>query len=178
MSATSGKAASAWRRAKAHVDTRQPHYTTDNFQFEGSIAHALRSAASHIDLEFGRLFSHWQLTYQQWAILMSLRVKRTATHTDLARSHSYDAGSLSRVIDDLFRRGLVVRERSGDDRRLVLLHLTPEGDELLKQALPHVVAAWNAILGEFGSSDFRVPGRSLWRLAPGLTTVSQVGASN
>lgn len=172
MSATCGKAANAWRRAKAYVDTRKPHYTTDNFRFEGSIAHALRSAASHIDLEFGRLFSHWQLTYQQWAILMALRAKLTTTATDLSRSNCYDAGSLSRLIDVLVRRNLIARERSGDDRRIVLLHLTHRGEDLLKQLLPKVVATWNVLLNGFEGAEINALARLLERLAPSRPTRS------
>jgi len=95
---------------------------------------------------------------------MTLRGKPTATLTDLARSHCYDAGALSRLVDDLVRRSFIARERSGIDRRVILLNLTHQGDQLLQKMLPQVVVAWNALLEGFGAGEIRSLADSLRRL--------------
>ncbi|HEY6881525.1 MAG TPA: MarR family transcriptional regulator [Polyangiales bacterium] len=62
------------------------------------------------------------------------------------------------LVDKLERRGLLARERAADDRRAVLLRLTPEGDAMLRElsALhreqlrtvgPAMVSALQTILG-------------------------------
>ncbi len=44
------------------------------------------------------------------------------------------------VIDNLVKRGLVKRERRGDDRRCIDIHLTAGGESLIQQIMPgHVV---------------------------------------
>lgn len=45
------------------------------------------------------------------------------------------------VIDKLEKKGLVRRERSMEDRRCVLVHLTEAGEQLIQQLLPVHVAA-------------------------------------
>lgn len=57
-----------------------------------------------------------------------LRVK------DLAVQLRLDSTTVSRHVDDLERRGLVVREQDLTDRRAVLVRLSPRADELLDDA--------------------------------------------
>jgi DNA-binding MarR family transcriptional regulator len=57
-----------------------------------------------------------------------LRVK------DLAVQLRLDSTTVSRHVDDLERRGLVLREQDPTDRRAVLVRLSPRADELLDEA--------------------------------------------
>lgn len=57
-----------------------------------------------------------------------LRVK------DLAVQLRLDSTTVSRHVDDLERRGLVLREQDTSDRRAVLVRLSPRADELLDDA--------------------------------------------
>jgi MarR family 2-MHQ and catechol resistance regulon transcriptional repressor len=40
------------------------------------------------------------------------------------------------VIDNLEKRGLVRRERSSEDRRFIRVHLTDEGERLIRRVFP------------------------------------------
>lgn len=55
------------------------------------------------------------------------------TLTELADAMSVSAASLSRTITVLEERGWVMRERSDEDRRKVLIHITPEGNGVLAE---------------------------------------------
>jgi DNA-binding MarR family transcriptional regulator len=55
------------------------------------------------------------------------------TLTDLADVMSVSAASLSRTITVMEERGWVTRIRSGDDRRLVEISITPEGHLVLTE---------------------------------------------
>ncbi|MEL6526650.1 MAG: MarR family transcriptional regulator [Chloroflexota bacterium] len=55
------------------------------------------------------------------------------TLTELADAMSVSAASLSRTITVLEERGWVTRERSDEDRRKVLIHITPEGNGVLAE---------------------------------------------
>jgi DNA-binding MarR family transcriptional regulator len=57
-----------------------------------------------------------------------LRVK------DLAVQLRLDSTTVSRHVDELERRGLVVREQDRTDRRAVLVRLSPRADEVLDDA--------------------------------------------
>ena len=58
-------------------------------------------------------------------------------------------GNITAVVDNLERRGLVRRERRGDDRRNVTVHLTPQGRRLIESAFPahvhEIVEAFSAL---------------------------------
>ena len=62
-----------------------------------------------------------------------------ATVAVLARDLEVDAGAITRSIDRLETKGLVRRERSTADRRVVHLTLTPEGRAVAEQ-VPGVLA--------------------------------------
>ena len=70
---------------------------------------------------------------------------RADTVSGLATLIPVDAGSLSRHVDNLVKKGLLRRRRSQRDRRVVRLELTDDGTALV-QELTHVVREVNAEL--------------------------------
>jgi DNA-binding MarR family transcriptional regulator len=66
------------------------------------------------------------LTAAQVIIIGGL-VTGARSASDLCKGISYDAGAMTRMIDRLENKGLIRRERCPDDRRLVYLELTSEG---------------------------------------------------
>ena len=71
------------------------------------------------------------MTGMQFAILKSLADGSVGTSADLCRLLHYDAGSMTRLVDRLEEKGLIRRERSRDDRRVVSLRVTGAGRTLL-----------------------------------------------
>jgi MarR family 2-MHQ and catechol resistance regulon transcriptional repressor len=45
-------------------------------------------------------------------------------------------GNITLVIDNLEKHGLVRRERQTEDRRTIVIHLTPKGMRLIKRVFP------------------------------------------
>ena len=72
--------------------------------------------------------------------LFMLQRRRAATVAELARELQSDPGAMTRLLDRLEAKGLCRRERSTDDRRVVRVELTPEG-EVAAQEVPVVLAA-------------------------------------
>jgi DNA-binding MarR family transcriptional regulator len=70
-------------------------------------------------------------TGMQFAILKNLADGSVGTSADLCRLLHYDAGSMTRLVDRLEEKGLIRRERSRDDRRVVSLRVTSAGRALL-----------------------------------------------
>jgi DNA-binding MarR family transcriptional regulator len=67
------------------------------------------------------------------AVLSLLGANPGISQTALARATRRDISSLTSALDDLCRRGLVVRERLEHDRRTYALALTPAGRKTLKK---------------------------------------------
>jgi DNA-binding MarR family transcriptional regulator len=79
------------------------------------------------------------ITHAQWAALFMLQSRRAATVAELARETQSDPGAMTRLLDRLEAKGFCRRERSTDDRRVVRVELTPEG-EIAAQEVPIVLA--------------------------------------
>jgi DNA-binding MarR family transcriptional regulator len=79
------------------------------------------------------------ITHAQWAALFMLQSRRAATVAELARETQRDPGATTRLLDRLEAKGFCRRERSTDDRRVVRVELTPEG-EVAAQEVPVVLA--------------------------------------
>ena len=71
------------------------------------------------------------LTGTQFAILKSVAERAAETAADLCRLLHYDTGSMTRLVDRLEEKGLIRRERSKNDRRVVSLRVTRAGRALL-----------------------------------------------
>jgi DNA-binding MarR family transcriptional regulator len=69
---------------------------------------------------------------------------------ELARHANLDKSQASRAAEGLIRQGLVKREASADDGRVVLVSLTPEGRALYRKVMP-IARKWNGDL--FGCLD-------------------------
>jgi DNA-binding MarR family transcriptional regulator len=70
------------------------------------------------------------LTAMQWGPLMLLAMKHADTAAELARTACVDTGSMTRMLDRLETKGLIRRVRSLEDRRVIKLELTSEGDRV------------------------------------------------
>jgi MarR family transcriptional regulator, 2-MHQ and catechol-resistance regulon repressor len=81
------------------------------------------------------------LTPSQFGVLEALHHLGPMHQRDLGERILKSSGNMTLVIDNLERRGLVRRERSTEDRRFIQVHLTPEGERLIRRVFPGHAAA-------------------------------------
>ena len=86
------------------------------------------------------------VTPVQYAALSAVLRQPGVDQRTLARAIGLDTSTLGSVIDRLEARGLMARSNSPQDRRVRLLHVTPEGRDLLLAAEPSVLAAQQRML--------------------------------
>ncbi len=82
----------------------------------------------------GYLKKH-QVNYQQWRILKSIYLELAITPAKVSAATFTDSGTISRQLELLETKGLVKREHSKQDRRVVNLKLTPEGENVAKDGI-------------------------------------------
>ncbi len=114
-------------------------YQSEGYCAEESVGFLMRRvllAISHATEQ--RLEPHG-LTHAQWAPLFILYKSQASTVAELARELQNDPGATTRLLDRLEAKGLCRRERSVDDRRVVRLALTPEGEKAAAK-IPVVLA--------------------------------------
>lgn len=81
------------------------------------------------------------LTYSQFAVLEALYHLGPLTAGAVGQKILKSGGNMTLVIDNLERDGLVRRERSANDRRVIHVHLTEAGKAKVEAVLPGHVAA-------------------------------------
>jgi DNA-binding MarR family transcriptional regulator len=74
------------------------------------------------------------LSLPGFRVLMFLRRKSGASLSDVAEHIGLTLPTMSKLVDGLVRKGLVVRENSTEDRRRVTLELSAHGREVLGAA--------------------------------------------
>ena len=67
------------------------------------------------------------LTFSQFIAMKKLASDGSASVTDLARAADLNSGAMTRLLDKLEARGLLVRVADPSDRRALHIHLTAEG---------------------------------------------------
>jgi MarR family transcriptional regulator, 2-MHQ and catechol-resistance regulon repressor len=83
-----------------------------------------------------RHLDEWGLTISQFGVLDALLHLGATSQKDLAQRILRSSGNLTMVIGNLEKRGLVRRERSTSDRRVLLVYLTTEGEYLINEVFP------------------------------------------
>jgi MarR family transcriptional regulator, 2-MHQ and catechol-resistance regulon repressor len=76
------------------------------------------------------------LSVSQFGVLEALYHLGPMCQRDIARKILKSTGNITMVIDNLEKRGLVVRLRNDKDRRYFTIRLTAAGEELIGQCFP------------------------------------------
>ena len=143
----------------------RPYYRKANFSMANSVGYLMRMSINRVLPQMEALFQDQELTFSQWTTLVALHDGRITTAGDLAHNICHDAGSLTRLIDQMEKRGLVTRRRSQTDRRVVTLGLTARGAALVEQLAPRVMGFWNGVLSDFSAAEIDTLIALLTRLA-------------
>ena len=88
----------------------------------------------------------WGVTPVQYAALSAVSRHPGMDQRTLAQQIHFDTSTIGSVIDRLEARGWLERRLNPGDRRVRLLHATPEGVTLLQQAEPAVLRVQQRIL--------------------------------
>ncbi|MFO1392528.1 MAG: MarR family transcriptional regulator [Steroidobacteraceae bacterium] len=132
----------------------EQHYRPASYRARDSMGYLLRRVYTTMHDRIESAFAGHGFTLMQWIVLLYVRDGLARSATDIAREFRHDSGALTRVIDQLERRGLLTRERSSSDRRVVNLTLTPKGHRTIEELLPVVVGQMNLALEPFTREEF------------------------
>ncbi|NBB08018.1 MarR family transcriptional regulator [Pseudomonas sp. SLFW] len=122
------------------------HFTPESFQC--SLLGMLIGRAEQLKNRIlDKLLEPYELTAQQFKVLIIVALYGAETPADLCRSLCLDSGSMTRMLDRLEQKDLLARTRSESDRRQVRLVLTDAG-KTLSDLLPQIGAeALNEMVG-------------------------------
>ena len=138
------------------VRARHPpdFYRADTMRSDDSVGLLFRRVLTSLTTAVDRRLQAHGLTHAQWVPLYKLFRGECATMTDLARDLQLDPAAVSRAVDRLEAKGLVRRQRSGTDRRVVRLALTAGGRRVAPLVPAALAEVFNAHLAGFSESEW------------------------
>ncbi len=93
------------------------------------------------------------LTISQFAVLEALFHLGSMCQADIARKIMKTKGNISLVVENLIKRDYVTRTRDENDRRRMMLELTPTGRRLIADYFPSVAQGFVAAMAALDASE-------------------------
>ncbi len=103
-----------------------------------------------------RKFKPYEITPEQWGVLNRLWFKDGISQKELSELTIKDQTTTTRILDKLEWKGLIKRQRSTLDRRLLLIYLTAEGRSLEDKLVPIVKGVLNEALKGFTPEEIQL----------------------
>lgn len=124
----------------------------------------LLRASKAVVARIEKLLAAEGLTPTQLGVLEGILHLGPLTQRDLGRKVLTSAGNMTDVIDKLEARGLVLRCRADEDRRLVRVDLTGEGRALIERLFPRHARDIAGAMGALDGGELRQLGGLLRKL--------------
>jgi DNA-binding MarR family transcriptional regulator len=100
------------------------------------LPYLLNRAGARIATAFSGRMLRLDASLQVWRVLAALRERDGRRMGDLSETTSIEVSTLTRLVDNMEKRGLVARRADPADARAVALHVTPAGRRLTRRILP------------------------------------------
>lgn len=103
---------------------------------QNAVPYLIARAGARMGHVFSQELRKYDLTLTEWRVCSTLHHLPHQRLSEVALNTSTEPSTLSRVVDGLLQRGLLVRDRSGDDARALALSLTQEGVDITLRLIP------------------------------------------
>ena len=130
-------------------------YEAGSYCAEESVGYLMKRVLLSIAQQADKRLGEVDLTMAQWAPLMRMRQVGQVPVAELARWVNTDAGAMTRLLDRLEKKGLCKRVRSLEDRRVVLMELTPEGLAAIEHVPAVLAEVMNLHLAGFSKTEWQ-----------------------
>lgn len=129
-------------------------YKAEGYCLEESVGYLMKRIMLSVVAQVDKRLDMHGLTSAQWGPLKYLQQEGGATVAELARLAQTDAGAMTRLLDRLEKKGLCKRVRSTEDRRVVKVELTAEGEDSIREVPAVLAEVMNAHLAGFSKSEW------------------------
>src|SRR5689334_1446629 len=156
---------------------RKPYYTLETLEANRSIGFLMKRCGVLMSQVAERRFEALSISFTQWLALIGLVQHEHVSATALSEQLGYDMGALTRVVDELERRGLARRERSRKDRRAVEIAITAEGRRHALEGKRLIVELLNELVEPFAEAEVDTLISLMQRLLGHLQQAAGAGAA-
>lgn len=103
-----------------------------SFLLHNSYAFWISRLASVMQDRFNKELETLDVTWPQWMVMNVLTHELAETPAHIAEQIGVDRSAVTRLVDRLEKKGLVIREHDGLDRRSIKIHITSPGKLMVK----------------------------------------------
>ncbi|TZG25915.1 MarR family winged helix-turn-helix transcriptional regulator [Sphingomonas montanisoli] len=126
-----------------------PFYTKADFVPERSIGYLVHRLKKLGTARAETLFADQDINLSQWIAMFHIRYRMAITAAEISKCLGHNSGAVTRMLDQLDERGLILRTRDQADRRVVKLEMTEAGQTMLSRLTPVMMDLWNEHLSIF-----------------------------
>ena len=131
---------------------------------EQYLPYLLNRAGARIAAAFNAEMRQIGASLQVWRVLAALREQDGRRMGDLSKTTSIEVSTLTRLVDNMEKDGLVARRRESGDARAISLHVTPSGRRLTQRIMPIAERYESVALKGFTAGETAVLKKALRRL--------------
>ena len=128
------------------------------------LPYLLNRAGARIAAAFSEEVRPLGATLQMWRVLAALREGDGRRMGDLSETTSIEVSTLTRLVDNMEKKGLVARRRDAAAARVVALHVTPAGRRLAQRITPIAERYESVALAGFTAAEADILKAALRRL--------------
>lgn len=107
----------------------------DSLKLENQLCFPLYACSKEIVRRYKPFLEELELTYTQYITMMVLWEKKETNVKELGSYLYLDSGTLTPVLKKLEAKGYIIRKRSKEDERNLLVSITEEGERLRDRAV-------------------------------------------
>ena len=124
-----------------------------DFDLELALPYLLARAGTRMGQAFSKELRRFDVSLTEWRVCAALHHAPHQRLSQLAEHTSAEPSTLSRLVDGLLQRGLLVRDRSDEDGRALALSLTDAGRDLTLRIIPLAQLFERVALGGLSSAQ-------------------------
>lgn len=107
----------------------------DTLKLENQLCFPLYACSREIVKKYKPYLDELDLTYTQYITMMVMWERKQINVKELGECLFLDSGTLTPLLKKLEQKGWVTRQRAKSDERVLIVTLTPAGEELRKKAV-------------------------------------------
>jgi DNA-binding MarR family transcriptional regulator len=116
---------------------------------------SLKSIFLHIDNQEKLLLSKFNLTVPRFYVLMHIHNTPGINYIDLSELMLCTKGNTTRVVQSMYKDGLVARSENKEDRRSYHLHLTNKGETAYKEVFTAYLDHINNLMSKINEDQLQ-----------------------
>lgn len=130
----------------------------------------LARLAEQVSLAVAEVYSErFALTRQEWRVLAILGLRPEIATKEIGPLTTLDKMQVSRAVQGLQSRGIASRKHHPDDRRELIVSLTPAGRALYRKIVPFALARETELLGVLTTEEAKMLDRVMHKLSAALS---------